>query len=108
MKTEADKLQQKSFSLSADSDKLAEIISNKVIEKLSLFLDVSSQNAYPLHERWLDIYETCQLLKISKRTLQSYRDNGIIPYSKFGGKIYFKASDIQKYLEDHYIPAFRK
>jgi len=56
----------------------------------------------PLGEKWLDIQETCQLLKISKRTLQNYRDNGILPYSQIAGKIYFKASDIQSHLEKHY------
>jgi len=43
---------------------------------------------YPLNERWLDIQETCLLLKISKRTLQAYRDNGILSFSQIGGKIY--------------------
>lgn len=59
-----------------------------------------SQN--PLGEKWLDIQETCQLLKVSKRTLQNYRDNGVLPYSQIAGKIYFKASDIQAHLEKHY------
>ena len=56
----------------------------------------------PLEDTWLDTQEVCQLLKISKRTLQSYRDNEILPYSKIGGKIYFKASDIEQHLEKHY------
>ncbi|TSA33571.1 MAG: DNA-binding protein, partial [Porphyromonadaceae bacterium] len=34
-----------------------------------------------------------KLLKISSRTLQSYRDNGILPFSKMGGKVFFKRSD---------------
>ncbi len=57
----------------------------------------------PLEDTWLDIQEVCQLLKISKRTLQSYRDNAVLPFSKVAGKIYFKASDLQKHLENHYI-----
>ena len=57
----------------------------------------------PLNEVWLDIQETCQLLKISKRTLQSYRDNGTLPYSQIAGKIYFKASDIEQHLLKHYV-----
>lgn len=61
------------------------------------------KKAQPLSEIWLDVQETCQLLKISKRTLQSYRDNRILAYSQISGKIYFKASDIEKYLNKHYI-----
>ena len=62
----------------------------------------------PLTDTWLDIQEVCQLLKISKRTLQTYRDNGTLPFSQVGGKIYFKSSDIQQHLETHYKPSFRR
>jgi excisionase family DNA binding protein len=62
----------------------------------------------PLTELWLDIQETCTLLKISKRTLQSYRDNGILPFSQIGGKIYFRAQDIEEHLRSHYNKAFNK
>jgi len=60
----------------------------------------------PLKDRWLDIQDVCELLHISKRTLQSYRGKGILPFSQIGAKIYYKASDIQKHLEKHYNPAF--
>ncbi len=60
----------------------------------------------PLEDRWLDIQDVCELLHISKRTLQSYRDKGILPFSQIGAKIYYKASDIQKHLDKHYNPAF--
>ena len=61
----------------------------------------------PLTDTWLDIQEVCLLLKISKRTLQTYRDNGTLPYSQVSGKIYFKASDIEKHLETHYKTSFK-
>jgi len=63
---------------------------------------------YPLSERYLDIQETCQLLHISKRTLQNYRDQGIIPFSQIGGKIYFRASDIEEHMKRHYIKGFKQ
>ncbi|ERK02154.1 helix-turn-helix domain-containing protein [Hoylesella pleuritidis] len=46
--------------------------------------------------------EVCKLLRLSPRTLQDYRDNGMIAYSKIGGKILYKQSDIQAMLERHY------
>ena len=64
------------------------------------------KNTKQLSEVWLDIQEACQLLKISKRTLQSYRDNGILSFSQIGGKIYFRASDIESHLNRHYVKAF--
>ena len=64
------------------------------------------KNTNQLSEVWFDIQEACQLLKISKRTLQSYRDNGILSFSQIGGKIYFRASDIESHLNRHYVKAF--
>ena len=64
------------------------------------------KNTNPLSEAWLDIQEACQLLKISKRTLQAYRDNGILSFSQFSGKIYFRASDIESHLNRHYVKVF--
>ena len=61
----------------------------------------------PLNDKWLTIPEVCELLKISPRTLQNYRDNGLISFSQIGSKIYFKARDIQEYLEKHYIKGFK-
>ena len=75
------------------------------IDHLDKKLD-DRRNTNPLTEVWLDIQEACQLLKISKRTLQSYRDNGILPFSQIGGKIYFRASDIESHLNRHYVKAF--
>ena len=63
---------------------------------------VKQKKTQPLSDTWLDVQEACQLLKISKRTLQSYRDNGILPFSQIAGKIYFKATDIEKHLLSHY------
>ena len=79
----------------------------KVLNKLDHIDHRLDKNpANPLTETWLDIDETCKLLKISKRTLQTYRDNGILPFSQVGGKIYFRASDIEDHLKRHYVKAF--
>ena len=48
----------------------------------------------PETDEWLDNEAVCKRLGISKRTLQSYRDTGKIPYSMIGHKCYYKESDI--------------
>lgn len=48
---------------------------------------------------WLDNQEVCQLLKVSYRTLQTYRDNGTLAYSQIGYKCYYKKTDIEKLIE---------
>ncbi len=51
--------------------------------------------------------ELSEKLKISRRSLQDYRNQGRIPYIKLGGKILYRASDIERLLEDGYREGFR-
>ena len=51
--------------------------------------------------------ELAKKLKISRRSLQDYRNEGRIPYIKLGGKILYRSSDIEKLLEDGYHKSFR-
>ena len=53
--------------------------------------------------KWLSSEDVCRLLMVSKRTLQSYRDRGTLPFAQISRKIYYKASDIDEYLDMHYI-----
>ncbi len=55
-----------------------------------------------LSETWLDNQDVMEILKTSPRTLQNFRDNGVLPFSKIGGKIYYKASDVEQLLKDNY------
>ncbi|MDD2635951.1 MAG: helix-turn-helix domain-containing protein [Bacteroidales bacterium] len=66
------------------------------------FLELKMEAATPLSEKWLDNQDVILLLKISKRTLQSYRDTNKIPYSQIGHKIYYRASDVEKFLKKNY------
>ncbi|MCS2957039.1 helix-turn-helix domain-containing protein [Bacteroides salyersiae] len=51
-------------------------------------------------DKWLDNCETCRLLNVSARTMQTYRDTGKLPYSQINNKIYYKASDVETFLLD--------
>ena len=53
-------------------------------------------------ELFLTGKEVCERLYISPRTLQDYRDRRISPYILFAGKILYKASDLERLLEDNY------
>jgi hypothetical protein len=46
--------------------------------------------------------QVCEILHISKRILQQYRDDGLIPFIKLERKILSRESDIVKVLEDNY------
>ena len=53
-------------------------------------------------EVYLSGEEVCSQLRLSTRTLQEYRNAGILPFYKSGGKRLYKQSDIQTMLERHY------
>lgn len=53
-------------------------------------------------EIYLSGDEICTLLHISKRTLQQYRDDNILPYVQLNGKIIYRESDIHHLLEKSY------
>ena len=53
-------------------------------------------------EIYLSGEDVCKLLHISKRTLQQYRDDNILPYIQIGGKIIYKETDILTVLEQNY------
>lgn len=50
-------------------------------------------------EQWLDNQEVCLMMNITKRTLQTYKSKGLLPYSKLNRKNYYKRSDVQALLE---------
>lgn len=53
---------------------------------------------------WLDGQEVCFMLNQSKRSIQTLRDNGRLPFSQpqEGGKIYYKKKDVLEFLESNY------
>ena len=55
---------------------------------------------------FLDNQEFLQLMNISKRTAQTWRDSGIISFSQIGSKIYYRMSDVKILLDKHYKTAF--
>ncbi len=48
--------------------------------------------------KWLDNQDVCEILNVTKRTLQNYRDNGTLPYTQIERKIYYKPEDVQDLL----------
>jgi 5-bromo-4-chloroindolyl phosphate hydrolysis protein len=63
---------------------------------------ISKSRAELFKESWIDGQEVMFVLNISKRTLQSFRDNKTIPFSRINGKFYYKVSDLVELLENNY------
>ena len=58
-------------------------------------------------DRFFTDKEVSARLKVSRRTLQDYRNEGRIPYIQLGGKILYRESDIERMLTDGYRPTYR-
>jgi len=69
--------------------------------------EVSNKQRSP-EDTFIDNQEFIQVMNVSKRTAQSWRDEGIISFSQIGSKIYYRMSDVQALLDKHYKPAFKK
>ena len=57
---------------------------------------------------WIDNDELAKMLKVTKRTIQNYRDNGIISFSQIGSKLYYRLSDVEDMLMKHHNKAFKR
>lgn len=57
-------------------------------------------------ERYLTNNDVANVLHISLRTLQDWRDNGRIAYIQISGKVLYKESDVRRLLDENYYNVF--
>ena len=77
------------------------------IERMDASHKASPSNEQFLTDKEVTDKEVSAWLKVSRRTLQDYRNNGMIAYYQLGGKILYKESDIEKLLMSGYRNAYR-
>ena len=58
--------------------------------------------------QWIESAQVRKMLGMSAKTWQTYRDERRIPFSQFGRKIYVKQSDLESFMQEHYINACNK
>lgn len=59
-------------------------------------------------KKWMDNQDVCETLRISKRTLQVYRDKGLIPFSRIKHKFFYRPEDVLRLLKANYHPQTKK
>mgnify|MGYP000230777948 FL=1 len=59
-------------------------------------------------ERFLSNNEVSKKLNVSLRTLQEWRDTGLIPFIQIKGKIIYRQNDIDKLLQKHYFESWKE
>lgn len=67
------------------------------------------QNSNPKRtETYLNNKQFMEMLDVSLRTAQTWRDEGKITFSQVGNKIYYKLSDVEKFIQTYRNAAFAK
>ncbi|WP_255498776.1 helix-turn-helix domain-containing protein [Dysgonomonas sp. ZJ709] len=72
----------------------------RIDEKIDKLL--VSENNGALEERLFDNQDLCLFLKISPRTLQRYRNLGLIPFKTICKRNYYKESDVKIFVEKYF------
>lgn len=94
--------------ITRDNEKVALLLEkmNRLMENMESL----TENYKPVlgGERFLTDKELSAILKISRRSLQDYRNEGRIPYIQLGGKILYRESDIEQILKNGYRKAYRE
>lgn len=73
-----------------------------VIEKRLIDIEkVLKKEQHQIEDPILDTDGIINLLKVSKRSLQNWRDEGLIEFSSIKGKFYYRMSAINKMLNSH-------
>ena len=87
------------------------IIEKQALDELTCKIDLLKSKVDNLYahsgiapQKWIDNQQACQRLSVSIRTLQTLRDNKTLPYTKMGGKVFYKPEDVEKMLFIGYQP----
>ena len=66
-----------------------------MLSRLDALFDVSSQ------EKLYDVNDLAELLKVSRRTIFTWKKQGLLPHSQVGGKIWVTEKQLKTFLELH-------
>ena len=87
------------------------IIEKQALEELTYKIDQLKSKVNNLYvnsgvapQKWIDNEQARRRLSASIRTLQTLRDSRILPFTKMGGKVFYKPEDIEKMLFMGYHP----
>jgi hypothetical protein len=80
---------------------------NNLVNRLDNLNGKLEENSKNPQNFFLDNQEFIQLMNISKRTAQTWRDEGKVSFSQIGSKIYYKMKDVEVLLDKNYNKAFK-
>jgi len=79
--------------ITIESKAFKEIIQK--LDKITKYMKIYSEE-----DDWVDEYEICLYLDISKRTLQRLRKKGVLNFSSTTGKPRYRISEVRRMLDE--------
>ena len=73
------------------------------IELLDEIKTLLKTTGFPGTKKYLRSPEMTKLLNVSHGTLQTFRINGTLPYTKIGGIIFYDSEEIHKLMKENSI-----
>ena len=88
--------------ITMDTEDVTVLLQN--VQKNSKWLSAFLENYRPPldGERYLTDGEVAELLRVSRRTLQEYRNNRVLPFILLGGKVLYPETGLREVLEANY------
>ena len=78
---------------------------NNLLQQVNAHIPTEKSN---LETEWIENKELACRLGISPRTLQNYRERGILGFSVIERKIFYKTSDVQALIDSRFVHAKHK
>jgi len=72
---------------------------NTLLEIKALLINKTAEN--DIKESFIESKKIPDILGISLKTWQTYRDNGVIPFIQVGAKIWVKKIDLENFFDKH-------
>ncbi|RRB06833.1 helix-turn-helix domain-containing protein [Larkinella rosea] len=77
-----------------------------LVRNLETLIRRATRNTHGGEQAVYDNEALCKKLKLSKRTLQNWRDEGLIEFSQIGHKIYYTEKAVNQMLEKSKVKCF--
>lgn len=74
----------------------------EILSRIKKIEEILSRLIKSEKEEFIDNQDFLQLMKITARTAQKWRDTGVIGYSLICGKVYYKKEEITLLLRNSY------
>ena len=91
--------------ITRESEFFTELVSK--IQVMETAVERMKESNLSCDEKWMNSEAVMRKLGISKRSLQNYRDNGILPHSIVGGKFFYSIRDIEEVMANNYVPVVK-